>query len=234
MIRAALRDGHSPIKASMVASKMHTMSSEGHFNQDDEPDFGATATAEPAEMKYGGIKHGMPGHACRGACMKKGGMTHPKHSRLEEGGMMGEPEHPGSETNQGLHQEGGDYEDENEDEEEGEYMARGGWMPCSTFAFSCGEGTALKWPWSQNPLFWGAQDYFGGNNGNAPLHGLSTSFAWTSDVVDMQSALGATLNLQLPSGATQAQLIVPSTTSGLGLLFTWNASGTGGNSGQSR
>lgn len=208
-----MRDGHGPIAASKIASKMHQMGSEepptgGGFNPTDDPDFDVgddTPSHEDVEpfpkmMAKGGVMgkypHGHSKHMCSGGCMAtggrmaeggevdtsgpqfgaendapalnqsmptantvkaqmiakkvipqgnpgmaRGGMTHPakkggmvpfgfglhqKMGRLAEGGMTGMPWHPGSEENQGLHQEGGDYDDENEDEEENEYAARGG------------------------------------------------------------------------------------------------------------
>lgn len=75
----------------------------------------------------------------------------------------------------------------------------------------------------------GTREYFGPQSltdGQAGVQGLNTAFAFNGDVVDMEEALIGSLHLMLPTGATTAQLIVPSVTSGLGLLFTAATSGT--------
>jgi hypothetical protein len=76
------------------------------------------------------------------------------------------------------------------------------------------------------PVMWGAQEWFPLNNGSGLVHGMQTAEAWISDMVDLQEANIGSLQMWAPAGAsTFAQVIVSSTTSGCGLLFTANAPG---------
>jgi len=76
------------------------------------------------------------------------------------------------------------------------------------------------------PLNFGAQEFFPLNNGFGLVHGMQTAEAFISDVVDLQAANIGSLQLYAPAAtSTYAQVIIPSTTAGCGLLFTANVPG---------
>lgn len=78
---------------------------------------------------------------------------------------------------------------------------------------------------NHKPLLWGSSEWFPLNGGNGMFHGVQTAFPWVADVMDLQEANNASLGVTIPSGATYAQVVIPSTTSGCGLLFSANSSG---------
>lgn len=79
---------------------------------------------------------------------------------------------------------------------------------------------------NHKPLLWGSQEWFPLNGGAGMFHGVQTAFAWVADVMDLQEANNASLHLVAPAGATYAQVVIPSTTSGCGLLFSANSPGS--------
>ena len=89
-------------------------------------------------------------------------------------------------------------------------------------------------------LRWATLNQFG----YPPVQGMSADYAgfgipstlglgsvgWISDPVDCRGQPMVDLQFDALAGACPAMLFVPSTTTGLGLLFVANATGTGGNS----